>query len=290
MKIFLLTPFNNEFKDISNVIREAVHDSNNEFFSISEVKLSEDRIVDNFYKEIEKADLVIADISGQNPNVLFELGIAKSLKKPVILIAQEGSLMSAMDTLLTGSYFLFYDRNRLRDSLYYRLGSQLKGFDLTKINTLKPAKRATIFISYSHADSKYLERLIIHLKPFEKKGLMDVWSDTKIKAGDKWKEQIEKALEKSVAAVLLISADFLASDFIIDNELPPLLKLAEEKGKLILPVILKPCRFTKDENLSKFQAVNNPNTPLSKMDDNDKEEVYVKIADYLDNLLAWAIP
>ena len=286
MKIFLLTPFNNEFKDISNVIREAVHDSNNEFFSISEVKLSEDRIVDNFYKEIEKADLVIADISGQNPNVLFELGIAKSLKKPVILIAQEGSLMSAMDTLLTGSYFLFYDRNRLRDSLYYRLGSQLKGFDLTKINTLKPAKRATIFISYSHADSKYLERLIIHLKPFEKKGLMDVWSDTKIKAGDKWKEQIEKALEKSVAAVLLISADFLASDFIIDNELPPLLKLAEEKGKLILPVILKPCRFTKDENLSKFQAVNNPNTPLSKMDDNDKEEVYVKIADYLDNLLA----
>ncbi len=54
---------------------------------------------------------------------------------------------------------------------------------------------------------------------------------TKIKAGDKWKEKIERALEKSAIAILLISADFLASDFIVDNELPPLLKSAEGKGK-----------------------------------------------------------
>jgi len=145
-------------------------------------------------------------------------------------------------------------------------------------------KKTMVFISYSHVDNVYLERLKIHLKPFEKKGLIDIWSDTKIKAGEKWKEKIEKALENSVAAILLISADFLASDFIVDNELPPLLKSAEEKGKLILPVVIKPCRFTKDENLSKFQAVNNPTIPLSKMDENGKEEIYVKITEIVESL------
>lgn len=95
--------------------------------------------------------------------------------------------------------------------------------------------------------------------------------------------KIERALEKSAIAILLISADFLASDFIIDNELPPLLKSAEEKGKIILPVIIRPCRFTRDKNLSKFQSINDPKIPLSKMDDNGKEEVYVEIADYIDD-------
>jgi hypothetical protein len=53
-----------------------------------------------------------------------------------------------------------------------------------------------------------------------------------LRAGDKWKREIEKALQRATAAVLLVSADFLASDFITDNELPPLLKNAEEQGRV----------------------------------------------------------
>ena len=146
------------------------------------------------------------------------------------------------------------------------------------------AEKPMIFICYSHKDIEYLERLIVHLKPFEKKGLINVWSDTKIKAGEKWKEQIENALEKSVAAILLISADFLGSDFIGDNELPSLLKSADEKGIPILSVIIKPCRFIQYENLSKFQAVNDPKNPLCKMDESGREEVYVKIAEYIERV------
>ena len=54
-------------------------------------------------------------------------------------------------------------------------------------------------------------------------------------SGEKWKQKIEKALNDASIAILLISADFIASDFIINNELQPLLKNAEEKGTVILP-------------------------------------------------------
>jgi hypothetical protein len=58
--------------------------------------------------------------------------------------------------------------------------------------------------------------------------------------------------------VLLISADFFASDFIDETELPPLLAAAEAKGVRILPVILSASRFARNKNLARFQAVNSP--------------------------------
>ena len=284
MRIFLVIPYNREFTDISYVIRDVVDKTNHELIRLDEVSSPQFAVVDILNKEMEKADLIIADISSRNPNVMYELGIAQSLNKPTLLIAQKGEIIP-FD--ISNRRIIFYEREHLfvlsRELQRFLQGANVN--DFTKKSATNSPKKTMVFISYSHIDTEYLERLKIHLKPFEKKGLIDIWSDTKIKAGEKWKEQIEKALEKSVAAILLISADFLASDFIIDNELPPLLKSAEEKGKLILPVVLKPCRFTKDENLSKFQAVNNPNVPLSKMDDNGKEEIYVKVADYIDDLV-----
>jgi hypothetical protein len=59
---------------------------------------------------------------------------------------------------------------------------------------------------------------------------LDCWDDTHIQPGDDWKEEIRTALDRAQAAVLLISADFFASDFIDETELPPLLAAAEAKG------------------------------------------------------------
>jgi len=120
--------------------------------------------------------------------------------------------------------------------------------------TARPAGKR-VFISYSHRDSAFLDRLMVHLKPLQRQGVLDPWVDTRLLAGERWKREIEKALKSARVAVLLISADFLASDFIIENELPPLLHAAEEKGTLIIPVILKPCRFTRDPHLREFQSV-----------------------------------
>lgn len=145
-------------------------------------------------------------------------------------------------------------------------------------NTLKKS----VFISYAHVDNKYLKRLKVHLKPLEKKGVVEIWDDTKIEVGKEWKKEIEKALEKSAIAVLIISADFLASDFILDNELPPILSKAQLDGTKIVPVILKPCRFSRDPNLSKFQALNSPDVPVQGMSEIKQEELWNRLSQVIE--------
>jgi hypothetical protein len=69
--------------------------------------------------------------------------------------------------------------------------------------------RTTIFVSYSHKDRKYLERLQVHLTDLARQGIINLWSDTKITPGANWREEIRRAIEAAAVAVLLVSADFL---------------------------------------------------------------------------------
>ena len=142
-----------------------------------------------------------------------------------------------------------------------------------------PLERTKVFVSYSHKDKEWLEKVQTHLKVLNKLGLtVNKWDDTQIKSGMKWRAEIKKALSEAKAAILLVSTDFLASDFISTDELPPLLKAAENEGTTILPLILKPCLFTKHKELAEFQSVNEPSQPLSKLSDNDQDEVLVNLA------------
>ena len=146
---------------------------------------------------------------------------------------------------------------------------------LTKnIGTNQNSGRNKVFISYSHKDKDWLERVKIHLTAY---GIKDFWDDTKIKAGMLWREEIKKALDSTKVAVLLISANFLASDFITGNELPPLLSAAKKEGAVIIPVILKPCPFP-DSEVGKFQSINPPSKALSGMSEYEQDEVLVKVA------------
>lgn len=144
---------------------------------------------------------------------------------------------------------------------------------------VKPSDRPKLFISYSHVDTACVDRLLVHLKPLERANTIICWSDKRLRTGDKWRAEIEKNLNEAVIAVLLISADFLASDFIVNNELPPLLIKADSKGLKILPVILKPCGFRRDPVLSTFQSANDPATPLLGMNPIEQEALYDKIAE-----------
>jgi len=149
-----------------------------------------------------------------------------------------------------------------------------------------PTGRTKVFISYSHNDREWLTRLQKHLKTLENEGVyVDVWDDTRIKAGDKWKQEIKRALDEAKIAVLLISTDFLASDFIAKNELPPLLEAAKKNGAVILPLILKPSRYTRHKELSEFQAVNDPAKPLIKLEEAEQEEILVKLTGIIEDNL-----
>jgi hypothetical protein len=146
-------------------------------------------------------------------------------------------------------------------------------------------KRTKLFISYSHADKEWLERLKRHLKPSIRNGNLDLWEDTRIRSGDEWREEIRSALESACVAVLLISADFFASDFIVSDELPPLLAAAEKKGVRILPLIIGACRFKRTPELSCFQTVNSPDRSLDGMMRPEWEKVLDSLAETIENLL-----
>jgi TIR domain len=143
--------------------------------------------------------------------------------------------------------------------------------------------RTKVFISYSHENTEEVKRLLLHLNAAKlHTKTIEWWIDTQIKPGENWHEEIQKAIASASIAVLLISVDYLASEFIIENELPPLLTASEEEGVTILPIILGPCSF-RHTNLARFQAVNDPSLPLSKMNKHEIDEVWNKVVETLLN-------
>ena len=140
-------------------------------------------------------------------------------------------------------------------------------------------KRDRVFISYSHDDDKkWLERVQTHLKVLENEGVsVKLWDDTQIESGMIWRDEIEKGLVTTKVAILLVSTNFLASDFIHTEELPSLLDAAKNDGAVILPLILEPCRFTSQKRLAVFQSVNDPEKPLSDLTEGEQKKILVEL-------------
>ncbi len=151
--------------------------------------------------------------------------------------------------------------------------------------TAKPRKKA--FISYSHSDRSYLDMLKKHLKWYLHAGkeneLLDIWDDTRIGSGADWDKEIKEALATTRVAVLLVSANFLSSDFILDHELPCLLE-ARQKGEIrLLQFILRPCAFHRTP-LYVYQAENGAQ-PLSAMNEHQQELIWASLAEKIYDLL-----
>lgn len=146
-------------------------------------------------------------------------------------------------------------------------------------------RRTKVFISYSHKDAWALKRLQTHLKPLERDGVLERWDDTRITTGQRWAEEIQRALATAKVAILLVSADFLASDFIHDDELPHLLAAEEEEGLVVMPVILSPSRFRRMPSLSRFQSVNSPEQPLSGLSQAEQDAVWDRLAQEIEAVI-----
>ena len=127
-----------------------------------------------------------------------------------------------------------------------------------------PPERDQLFISYSHVDREWVERLQKMIRPLVRSEALRLWDDSQIPAGAKWKVEIEKALASAKVALLLVSDDFLASEFVINKELPPLLRAAEAEGLCILWVCLGPC-FYEATPIHEYQAMLPPGEPLEAL-------------------------
>jgi hypothetical protein len=125
----------------------------------------------------------------------------------------------------------------------------------------------TLFISYSHKENEaheWLERLKAFLDGVQETLPLSVWSDEEIEPGEEWQRKIEAAIAQAGAAVLLVGRDFLASSFIKNEELPPLLR-AHGAGTLRLYMLVVTHCLWEFSALGKYQAFNDPNRPLEGM-------------------------
>ena len=151
-------------------------------------------------------------------------------------------------------------------------------------NLVSNVERDTVFISYSHLDRSWLDIIMRHFKPL--KDRINFWEDSQIAPGQKWHEEIKRAMSHAKVALLLISADFFNSEFITKQEIPPLLKAAENDGATILFLVLKPCMIEEYPEILQYQGVNAPSKPFIRMDEADREDLCVSLATQIRNLLA----
>jgi eukaryotic-like serine/threonine-protein kinase len=122
-----------------------------------------------------------------------------------------------------------------------------------------------VFLSYSHKDNKrWLDELRTMLAPLVRNGVVDVWWDGKIKPSQEWREEIDGALASARVGVLLVSPNFLASDFIAENELPYLIEAAKKRGVKLIWVLLSAC-FYEQTPLRDIQAAHEIDRPLDTL-------------------------
>jgi hypothetical protein len=124
-------------------------------------------------------------------------------------------------------------------------------------------RRIRVFISYSHADERWKNRLVRHLRVFAAQGDLAAWDDSQIEAGSDWKAAIDAALAEADVAVLLVSADFLTSPFILDHEVARILERRKAEGVRVVPLLVAPCPWTAVDWLANLQVRPAGARPLS---------------------------
>ncbi len=96
-----------------------------------------------------------------------------------------------------------------------------------------------LFYSYSHKDEGLRNELETHLKLLQRRGLIDTWQDRKIEAGDEWKRRIDDNLERADIILLLVSSDFIASDYCYEIEMTRALEREKNGEAAVIPVIVR---------------------------------------------------
>jgi internalin A len=129
-------------------------------------------------------------------------------------------------------------------------------------------KGRPVFISYSHTDEILRAQLETHLKLLQRQGLISVWTDRKIAAGEEWKGKIDWALESAEIILLLVSADFIASDYCYDVEMDRALQRHQAKQARVVPIILRAVDWH-TAPFGKLQALPKDAEPITLWGDRD---------------------
>jgi len=125
--------------------------------------------------------------------------------------------------------------------------------------------RTKVFLSYCHRDEDWKRRIAIHLGVLKQQGLLELWCDGDIGVGQDSRAQVQLNLLSAKAAVLLISADFLASDFVLNDDVPRLLEQHEQAGMHLVPVLIRDCAWEAVPWLERLQMLPRDAKPVAEL-------------------------
>jgi len=126
-----------------------------------------------------------------------------------------------------------------------------------------------IFISYSHEDESYKDKLEKHLSILKRNNIIQTWSDRKISAGEEWDKKIKNELDNAQIILLLVSVDFLNSNYCYDVEIKKAVEKHESGEAVVIPIILRKCDW-QNTCFSKIQALPKNARPVKGHEDEDE--------------------
>lgn len=132
-----------------------------------------------------------------------------------------------------------------------------------------------IFISYTHEDESLLKELVKHLTMMRRDGLVKLWHDRDISAGDDWSQNINEHLNSARVVLLLVSSSFVASDYCYSVEVERAMERHEEGEAIVIPIILRPADW-KTAPFGKLQGLPTDAKPVTKW--SDRDEAFLNVA------------
>jgi hypothetical protein len=139
-----------------------------------------------------------------------------------------------------------------------------------------------LFLSYSHKDEELKDKLAIHLAPLRRSGKIAVWQDRQIRPGTEWDVAIKKELAEADIILLLVSPDFIASDYIWMYEIAGAMERHERREATVVPIIVRPCDWH-DMPFAKVQALPRNAKPVTQFANQD--EAWLDIVQGIKRLL-----
>jgi tetratricopeptide (TPR) repeat protein len=152
----------------------------------------------------------------------------------------------------------------------------------------KPLLQVRLFYCYAHGsdgkniDSGMLDRIDRDTRQLQRQYGIVGWSDRQIPIGADWEQRIFSEIDFADIILLLLSPDFISSDYCMEKELPRALHKQQNNSALVIPIILRPCAWEDEELLSKLQVLPGGGIPISDFDQHSEQEhVYLEIAQHI---------
>lgn len=263
---------------------------NHNSLNIEEIKLARyldvsvieaEEILQTLYEQ----KILKVSITTQCPECFRSYNIKNlDIEKPIECIDCNNEFIPNVNKRLLIYSYVINDKSRYLQNI--RPMAKQRQSIITKINKRNDFemadKKVRVFLSYSHVDEEFKNKLDIHFAPLKRSNKIETWNDRKLVPGTLFDDEIRKHLCEDEIIILLISADFINSDYCYEIEMMKALERMKNSDTIVIPIILRPCLW-KETPLKDIQALPKNGTPISKYPDAD--DAYLEIVQSVNNII-----